>query len=286
MIAFLGMGMLGTGFVRAMRRRGEDVQVWNRSPAKAKALETDGAKAFAAAADAVRGASRVHLTLSDDASVDDVLAQIDGVLPEGALVIDHTTCSTEGTLGRIARAHDEGRVFAHAPVFMGPQNALDGTGLMLTSGDRALVEKLRPILEPMTGKVVDLGDRPDAAAAFKLLGNLFLMFINGGCAEMLTLAKAMNVAPTEAAALFQHFNPGATVPARMARMLDTASWDKPSWALSMARKDARLMTEEAARANVPLSFLPAIAARMDALIARGHGEHDWTILAKDALEGG
>ena len=52
MIAFFGMGMLGSGFVRALRRRGEDVNVWNRTPAKAKRLEADGAHAFADPADA------------------------------------------------------------------------------------------------------------------------------------------------------------------------------------------------------------------------------------------
>jgi 3-hydroxyisobutyrate dehydrogenase len=58
---------------------------------------------------------------------------------------------------------------------------------------------------------------------------------------------------------------------------------EPSWELSMARKDARLMLEEAARAKVPLAVLPAIAARMDAVIAEGHGSDDWTVLGKDSL---
>ena len=43
----------------------------------------------------------------------------------------------------------------------------------------------------MTGKVLDLGERPETAAAFKLLGNLFLMFVNAGLAEMFTLARAL-----------------------------------------------------------------------------------------------
>ena len=34
-----------------------------------------------------------------------------------------------------------------------------------------------------------------------------------------------------------------------------------------------------------LAVLPAIAARMDRLIARGHAHDDWTVIAKDALEG-
>ena len=65
-------------------------------------------------------------------------------------------------------------------------------------------------------------------------------------------------------------------------MLD-AEWSKPSWELAMARKDARLMLEEAARADRPLKVLPCIAARMDELIAAGHARSDWTVLAKDAL---
>jgi 3-hydroxyisobutyrate dehydrogenase len=43
------------------------------------------------------------------------------------------------------------------------------------------------------------------------------------------------------------------------------------------------MMEEAARADVPLAVLPTIAARMDAVIAQGHGGDDWTVLAKDFL---
>ena len=69
---------------------------------------------------------------------------------------------------------------------------------------------------------------------------------------------------------------------RMKRITD-AKFSEPSWELSMARKDARIMIEEAERASVPLAVLPAIAARMDAVIAAGHGGDDWTVLAKDAL---
>jgi hypothetical protein len=48
----------------------------------------------------------------------------------------------------------------------------------------------------------------------------------------------------------------------------------------MARKDVRLMLE--AIGTRPLAALPAIAARMDALIAAGHGAKDAGVLAIDA----
>jgi 3-hydroxyisobutyrate dehydrogenase len=280
MIAFFGMGMLGSGFVRAMRRRGEEVNVWNRTHAKATALEADGAHAFSDPAEAARGATRIHLSLSDDAAVDEVLERARPGFAAGVIIVDHTTTSVHGTAARAARWPLRGVPFLHAPVFMGPQNALESTGVMLASGDRALFDQLNETLSAMTGKVSYRGPRPEDAAAFKLLGNLFLMFLTTGLADMFALAKATGVTPADAASLFEVFNPGATIAARSKRMLD-AEFEKPSWELSMARKDARLMMEEVARASISFAVLPAIAARMDAVIAQGHGSDDWTVVAKD-----
>lgn len=282
MIAFFGMGMLGSGFVRALRRRGEEVQVWNRTHAKAQALEADGARALPEPAEAARGATRIHLTLSDDAAVDDVLERARPGFARDVVIVDHSTTSAAGAAARVERWKERGIVLVHAPVFMGPQNALESTGIMLVSGEAKHVEALTPALSAMTGKLHYLGARPDAAASFKLLGNLFLMFLTSGLADLLALAKALDVSPADASKLFDMFNPGATIGARMKRMTD-AKFEDASWELSMARKDARIMIEEAGRKHVPLAVLPAIAARMDAVIAEGHGSDDWTVIAKDAL---
>lgn len=280
MICVLGTGLLGSGFTRAFLRKGEAVHVWNRSPAKAKALEADGARAFDKPAEAIQGAARIHVVVSDDAAVDNVLGAARP--PTGALVLDHTTTSTAGARHRTERWGAAGVTYVHAPVFMGPQNAAESTGLMLVSGDRTTVARVRPLLEPMTGKLVDLGPRVDAAAAFKLMGNLFLMAFTAGCAEVLGLAKALGVSPEEAASLFEHFNPGAAIGARFRRMIE-GGFEQPSWELSMARKDARLVQAEVDRAGVALALLPAIAARMDVVISEGFGGADWTVIAKDYL---
>jgi 3-hydroxyisobutyrate dehydrogenase len=220
--------------------------------------------------------------VTDDAAVDEVLERARPGLTASTTIVDHSTTSTQGVLARIARWHERGITFVHAPVFMAPQNARESTGLMLISGPRSVVDPLRPVLAPMTGKVVDLGERPDAAAAFKLLGNLFLACMTSGIADMLALAKALHVPPADAVALFDHFNPGSMAPARAKRMAE-AAFDKPSWELRMARKDVRLMIEAATAAGVPLMLLPSIAARMDEKIAEGHSAKDWTVIAQDVL---
>jgi 3-hydroxyisobutyrate dehydrogenase len=282
MIAFLGMGLLGSNFTRALRKRGEEVRVWNRTAEKARPLAEIGAVVCEDLATAVRGASRVHLVLSDDQAVDDVLERARPGFEKDVIIVDHTTTTASGTRERAKRWAERKVSFQHAPVFMAPQNALESTGVMLASGERARFEKLEPELAKMTGKVMYLGDDPGRAAAFKLLGNSFLMFMTAGFADFFELGKAMGISSSDAAGLFKFFNPGATLPGRVERIL-ADKFSDPSWELAMARKDARLMIEETERGGGSLAVLPAIAKTMDEYIARGHAHDDWTIIAKDSL---
>ncbi len=282
MKAFLGMGLLGSNFVKAMIKKGDQVQVWNRTASRALSMEAFGAKAFNSVSDAVRGASRIHLTLKDDAAVDEVLAAALPGLEKGAVIIDHTTTSAAGAIERTKTWKARGFIYLHAPVFMGPPNALESTGIMLLSGDQSVINLMEPELSKMTGKLFNAGPEEGKAAGLKLIGNLFLLSLTAGISDTLALAKAQGIATPEVMALFDSFNPGAMMPARMKRIC-TGKFDEPSWELVMARKDAGLMMDAAARASVPLMVIPTIAAAMDSWIQKGHGHDDWSIIAKNSL---
>ena len=103
---------------------------------------------------------------------------------------------------------------------------------------------------------------------------------DAGFTDFLALAKSMNVEPAEAGTLFEHFNPGSSLATRYKRMTARA-YEQPSWELSMVRKDARLMQDEAARAGLPLVMVPALARLMDEKIDEGHAHDDWTVVAND-----
>jgi 3-hydroxyisobutyrate dehydrogenase len=272
-LAFFGTGLMGSGFVRRLRANGHDVNVWNRTAAKALALEAYGARAFADPAAALAGAARVHLSLSDDASVDAVLEPIAELIPSSTWIVDHTTTAVTPTAARVARWNARGRSFVHAPVFMGPANALDGTGLMLVSGEFSRHEALLPELQKMTGNVVYMGEAPQRAAAFKLFGNLTLIGLMGVLGDVNRLAHSVGISTSDAFSLFKHFNPGQTLPARAAR-IEAGQFTQPSFEVAMARKDVRLMIEEAQRGGVELFVMPAVAAMFDAAIARGEGALD------------
>lgn len=278
-IAFLGTGLLGSAFVESALKRGERVTVWNRTATKAQALEALGARAAATPADAVRGAARVHLVLSDDAVVEEVITRLRPGLASGAIIIDHSTTLPALTADRARRLHADGVKYLHCPVFIGPAAAREGRGTILASGPRALFDEVHGALARQAQRVEYLGERPDLAAVYKLCGNAFIVGLAGLASDVLTIAKGGEVAPPDALKLFEFFDPSGGMRGRLQKM---AARDYTlSFEVAMARKDLRLMIETAEGA--PLAVLPGVAARLDAIIAEGHGTDDLTVIGKDAV---
>lgn len=267
--------MLGSGFVEAFRRRGVDVRVWNRTFRKAKALERFGAKAFESAAEAARGAQRVHVCLRDDGAVDEVLdAALRGIAKETPIV-DHTTVLPAGVIERERRLGNAGYEFLHAPVFMGPPNAAAATGLMLASGDRQRFERLRPHLQPMTGKVWYLGEGVSKAATFKLMGNAMILAIVGGLNDAYAIGESNGLDRAEAHSLFDNYDPSAQIGGRGKRMAHRDY--EPTWTVDMADKDARLMIESAQGRE--LAVITAVERELRAAMERGHAAKDLAAIA-------
>lgn len=278
-IAFLGTGLLGSAFAEAAAKRGDSVTVWNRSPDKAQALAGFGIAVAATAAEAVRGATRVHLVLKDDAVVDAVIEAARADLVPDAVLIDHSTTLPVLTAERAARLAVEGVKFLHCPVFMTPLAARTAKGSILASGSRAVFDSVAAELAAMTGRLEYQGERADLAAAKKLFGNALILSLSATMADMLTLAQATGVDAQAAIDVAELFDLDALVATRGGNMVKGNF--APSFELVMARKDLGLMLATAGER--PLAVLPGVAARMDQLIADGHGANDVSIWAQHAL---
>ena len=279
-IAWLGTGLLGSGFVKAALRRGDTVRVWNRTASKAQALKAEGAVPCASVAEAAQGAERVHLCLSDDAAVEGVLEQLLAVPGFKGPVIDHTTVTPMGAEARAKRLAAKGVAFLACPVFMGPANAEAAQGRMLCAGDAALVERLAPALRQMTGELVLTGGDVKTPCTYKLIGNSMIIGLTGVVADALALAPAAGLAADDVVKFLGAFPLAGLVAGRGARMAK-GDYAPASFELTMARKDVRLMQETAA--GRPLATLDGLGARMDSLIAKGHGEKDLAVLSVETI---
>ena len=278
-IALLGTGLLGSGIAEAVAKRGNHVTVWNRTAEKARALEQFGIRVATTPADAVRDAERVHLVLKDDAVVDEVIAALRPGLAPNAIILDHTTTQPALTAARATRLNGEGVRYLHCPVFIGPAAARVSQGIVLASGPRALFNAVEDELAKIGSKLEYVGERPDLAAVYKLCGNAYILGIAALVADVFGVAAGAGVAPADALRITDLFNPVGIISGRGKRMV--AGDFAPSFELAMARKDLRLMIETAGA--LPLTVLPAVAERMDALIAEGHGAEDVGVLGQDAV---
>ena len=93
--AFLAVGKMGGAIARHLVKGGEDLTVWNRTPARAEALAREGARSAKTAAEAVAGADVVFTMPMDDASLEEILNK-DGVLDalhKGAIHVSLSTLS-------------------------------------------------------------------------------------------------------------------------------------------------------------------------------------------------
>jgi 3-hydroxyisobutyrate dehydrogenase len=274
-VAFIGTGLLGSGMVEGMLRRGDKVSVWNRTESKARALEQFGAQVAASPSDAVAAAERVHMTLPDDDVVDSVMR---GYLPRlrpDTVVIDHSTTAPRRTGRRVAQMAADGIRFLHAPVFMSPQMTRDSTGIIIVAGPQAVYGAVHDVLARMTGEVWYVGAQGDVAASYKLFGNSMLFVVAAGLTDVFAMAKSLGMSPADALQVFAKFQVGGVIKQRgdkMARGDFSATFE-----LAMARKDMRLMLEAAG--DQPMTVLPAIARQMDKAIADGHGKEDLGAIA-------
>jgi len=273
-VAVLGMGLLGRGFAENLLNKDYPLRVYNRTASRCEPVVAQGAVAAATPEECVRGASRVHLILSEDTAVDAVIEALAPGLGEGVFVIDHSTNLPAKVAERFVRLRAQGIHYIHAPVFMAPANAREASGLMLLAGPTEDEAALRPLLEEMTGRLGYYGEAPDKAAKIKLLGNGLLIMLTGAMGDLFRLGHAGGVSPEEVIDLFDHFSPTAS---GMGRRALGAAKNPASFHLTMARKDLRLMLETAAEED--LTVLPAIAKQMDAAIEAGRGEEDFSAIA-------
>lgn len=276
-VAVLGAGLLGSAMVENLLAKGEQVVVWNRTPSKVEPLVAKGAVSARDPSSAVAAADRVHLVLTADDAVDATIAALRPGLTAGTPILDHSTNLPGRVAERYSRLRADGVRYIHAPVFMSPQNARGAGGIILIAGPKAEVDALTPALQAMTGRVWNVGERPDLAAIHKLFGNGMLIALAATMGDLFAIGAAQGVPPDDVLELFDVFKPGYGIPGIGARVA-AAGTTPGSFELEMARKDVRLMIESAGGPD-GLVVLPGIKKAMDDAVNEGLGREDFAVFA-------
>lgn len=278
-VGFVGLGQMGAAMAGRLVDGGHTVAVWNRDPAKAAALAARGARV--AASPAAAASSGIVVTmLADDAALAAVTGGDDGILAAGEGVL-HLSCSTVsvGLTDRLAALHrDAGQSLVSAPVLGRPDVAAAGQLSVIAAGAEADLARCAPLFAAIGQRVVAMGAEPGMAAAAKLAANAAIAAVIETLTEALAVAGARGVAAPAMVELFVATDFGSRMFGNYGRMIAAQAFEPAGFPMRLGRKDIGLGLDAAGDAELPL--LRLLAARIDAIIAAGGGERDWSALGQ------
>ncbi|OMC38824.1 3-hydroxyisobutyrate dehydrogenase [Mycobacterium sp. GA-1841] len=191
-IAFLGLGHMGGPMAANLVAAGHTVHGFDPMPASKSAAEANGVKVFDAGAEAVAGAEVVITSLPNGNIVKACYAEVLPAAAKGTLFIDTSTISVDDAREIHAKADEHGHAQLDAPVSGGVKGATAGTLAFMVGGSDEAVERARPVLDPMAGKIIHCGGSGTGQAA-KLCNNMVLAVQQIAVGEAFVLAEKLGL---------------------------------------------------------------------------------------------
>jgi 3-hydroxyisobutyrate dehydrogenase len=272
---------MGTGMAGNIQKADYPMVVFDLRTVMMQPFLQNGAKPASTPAEVARLSDVVFTSLPGPKEVEAVATGVGGVLEgikPGGIYVDLST--SRPTLIRQIEPlfRQKGAHVLDAPVSGGKTGAATRNLAVMVGGERAIFERIKPILDAFGDKVFYAGSI-GAGSVAKLVHNMIGHGIRQAIAEGLTLGVKAGV---EAEALWECVRRGAV--GRMSglhegipRMVFRGQFEPASFALSLARKDILLANELGREFQVPMPI--ANLAEQIAMqgINRGWGDRDSSV---------
>lgn len=276
-IAFIGLGVMGYPMARHLLAAGHQLQVFNRTHAKAARFAgEEGGRACNTVREAVSGADALVTCVGNDGDVGKVTAAAFPHMRDGSLYIDHTTASA-----RLARriAEENPRLLCvDAPVSGGQSGAEEGTLSVMCGGSATALVEARPLMQVYAKRITHVGPAGHGQLA-KMANQIAVAGVIESLAEALHFSRKAGLDPK---ALLQAIGGGAAQSWQMDNRAETmlAGAFSFGFAVDLMRKDLGLVLEEAARNGASLPVTALIDQFYKDVQKMGGGRNDTSALIR------
>lgn len=281
-LAFIGCGVMGAPIAERLIDAGHALHIYDPNPAAMAPLVARGAVAAASARAAAEGCEVAFACLPSPEVSREVALDADGIMAcQG--VGAYVEMSTIGS--KAVRAIAQGLAASRiavldSPVSGGPRGARAGTLSTMVAGERAIFEKVKPLLEAVARNVFYIGGEPGLGQVTKLANN---MISAAGMAAAFEASAMAVKAGVDARTLIDTINAStgrnsATMDKFPAAVL-TRSFDYGG-KLSTMYKDVLLCLEEARELDVPMWVGSNVVQLWFHAMTQGRGNEDYTALIK------
>lgn len=282
-VGFIGLGLMGKPMARNLLKQGYSVVVHSRSRGPVEELAKEGARTAGSPAEIARTAKHIITMLPDGPDVSAVLEGADGVfaaMSKGTVIVDSSTIAPAIARRLAARAQALGASLLDAPVSGGEIGAIDGTLTFMVGGDAAALESMRAILGAMgkPDRIVHVGES-GAGQICKACNQIVLGGTMAVVAEAIALSRKAGVDPMKVrAALMGGFAQSRVLEVHGERMI-TGNW-KPGFKAKLFKKDLGIAMSTLGENGVPAITSAVVQQLVNAQIAAGDGEEDYSGIAK------
>jgi 3-hydroxyisobutyrate dehydrogenase len=274
-IAFIGLGIMGSGMARRLLVNGFPLTVFNRNADKAKPFAAEGAIVAASSREAAAQADVIISMVADDVAARSLWLGDNGALAaakSGVVCIECSTVTVNWVRELAAAAIARGCECLDAPVTGSKNQAAAGELVFLVGGDSVTLEKARPVLAAMSKAIVHIGPT-GSGAMIKLINNFVCGVQVASLAEALATIEQSGLDRAKALEVLTGGAPGSPlVKAVAARM--TAPDFTPNFMLRLMAKDLGYAIQEGGKLSVELVTARAALEDFQRAIATGHGDKD------------
>ena len=274
-IAFLGLGIMGSGMARRLLVNGFPLTVFNRNADKSKPFAAEGACVASSPREAAAQADIVISMVADDVAARSLWLGENGALAAarpGAVCIECSTVTVSWVKELSAAATARGSEFLDAPVTGSKNQSAAGELNFLVGGDAASLEKVRPVFAAMGKAVVHLGPT-GSGAMVKLINNFACGVQIASLAEALAMIERGGLDRAKAMEVLTSGAPGSPLVKAVSARMTTPDF-APNFLLRLMAKDLGYAIQEGGRLSIELLTATAALEEFQRAIATGHGDKD------------
>jgi L-threonate 2-dehydrogenase len=206
-VGVIGLGAMGGGMARSLRRAGYEVHVVDARPGVAEAFAAEGGVTCASPAELASLCDVIVSVVVNAAQTESVLfgeAGCADAMRPGSVFVMCSTVDPAWSAALGLRLAERGILYLDAPISGGAAKALAGQITMMTSGRSEAYEKCGALLDAMAAKVYRLGERAGAGSKVKIINQLLAGVHIAAAAEAMALGLREGVDPAALYEVIRH----------------------------------------------------------------------------------
>jgi len=275
-VGLIGLGIIGSRVAAALRKRGLQVFVWNRTPRLEQYF-------VGSPVEVAELCDVVQLFVADDTALLETVRQLTPGLTAQHVVTAHCTVAPESMRGAAEIVERRGARFLEAPFTGSKVAAENGQLIYYIGGDEAALKKARPVLEASSKEIIVIGEIGDASV-MKVATNIVTAATAQVAAEALALLGKAGIAPELfIRAMKSNASNSTTLEMKVPLML--AGDFEPHFSVKHMLKDVRIAAKLAREFSLDLPVTEVSSDMLLAELKQGRGDADYSSVAQKYFSG-